>query len=515
MEPRNRLVRLAWLGVVSAGISGVFTPGLARAQGAQTEQVVGVEMPIDTSSQAEVMSVGRQAALPAAPDLPLEEPIDPRDYVCGSGDSFELRFWGKQNLIVRLTVDLDGHSFLPKIGKVPVAGKTLAAARTDILDRVGRYYPGLQSDLTLVKPRDFVVHIAGRVKRPGVHRSNPRMRLSSLLGHAGATGSIRRIEIRHRDGSTVKADLLRYARTGDTRHNPYVLDGDVIDIPDAEVEVDIAGPVNAPGHYELIATRDLSELLELAGGLKSSASRALPIRVTRRNPEERRSMIPVAFEAGGRVPNLALQDDDQIVVPSSSELDRSVSLVGAVVGADPADPATTIKRLGYVGGDTVRSLIERAGGVTVSADLDNAYIKREGEPLQRIDLEKLLVRRDFTADRPITVGDTIVVPFKRRSIMVEGAVVRAGTFQFNPRFGVREYVESAGGATRYAQGQGDIRVIGTNGKSRRFAADLVVQPGDTIVVPERNFSRSEVVQLVMSGAGLVLSSVALAYALTR
>jgi polysaccharide biosynthesis/export protein len=495
----------------------VLTPGLAGAQGAadQGDQIVGVEMPIDGSGAAEVMSVGRQAAMPGAADLALEEPIDPKDYVCGSGDAFELRFWGRQNLVVRLTVDLDGHAFIPKIGKVAVAGKTLASARTAILETVGRHYPGLQSDLTLIRPRDFVVHVAGRVKRPGVHRANPRMRLSALLGNAGGSaGSTRRIEIRHRDGTTVTADLLLYARTGDTRHNPYLLDGDVVDVPDAEVQVEIAGPVRAPGRYELIATRDLAELLELAGGLRSSASRALPIRVTRRSSEERKSMIKVPFE-GGRMPNLALQDDDQIAVPSTSELDRSVSLVGAVVGADPADPATTIKRLTYVEGDTVRSLIERAGGVTVAADLENAYIKRDGAELEKLDLERLLIRRDFTADRPITIGDTIVVPFKRRSIVVEGAVVRAGAFQFNPRFGVREYVESAGGATRFAKSQGDIRVIGADGKSRRFAGDVAVQPGDTIVVPERNFSRSEVVQLVMSGAGLVLSSVALGYALTR
>jgi hypothetical protein len=80
---------------------------------------------------------------------------------------------------------------------------------------------------------------------------------------------------------------------------------------------------------------------------------------------------------------------------------------------------------------------------------------------------------------------------------------------------VREYVSNAGGATRYARSERDIRVIGADGRSRAFEPRLVIQPGDTIVVPERNFSRSEVVQLLMSGAGLVLSSVALGYALTR
>ncbi len=50
---------------------------------------------------------------------------------------------------------------------------------------------------------------------------------------------------------------------------------------------------------------------------------------------------------------------------------------------------------------------------------------------------------------------------------------------------------------------------------RSFSDDLKVRPGDTIVVPERNFSRAEIVQLVMSGAGPVLSAAALTYAVSQ
>jgi protein involved in polysaccharide export with SLBB domain len=100
-------------------------------------------------------------------------------------------------------------------------------------------------------------------------------------------------------------------------------------------------------------------------------------------------------------------------------------------------------------------------------------------------------------------------------VLIEGAVVRAGTIQFNPRFGVREYLASAGGTTRYAQDEDEIRLFGADGKVRPFSPDLRVRPGDTIVVPERNFSRAEVVQLVMGGVGIALSAAALTYAATR
>ncbi len=266
-------------------------------------------------------------------------------------------------------------------------------------------------------------------------------------------------EVRRRRGEPTVADLLLYKRTGETRYNPYLLDGDVIRVPKPGPTAAISGPLRDPGRYELVATRDLAELIELAGGLKNSVSRTLPIRIVRRNRHERSTTIRLRFTAGGQAPNAHLRDDDQVIVPSTNELEQSITLVGAVTGADPADPATTIKRLQYVEGDTVRTLVERAGGVTVGADLENAYIRRDGDRLQPVNLEALLIRRDFRADRPVRMGDTIVVPFKRSSVVVEGAVVRAGSYQFNPHFGIREYLASAGGPTRYAQDADDIRLI--------------------------------------------------------
>jgi protein involved in polysaccharide export with SLBB domain len=482
----------------------------------QDEQVVGVALPIDSVDEPEVMTTGRRGAVAAGTDLPLEEPLDPLTYICGSGDAFELRFWGRQNLSIRVSVDLEGSAFIPKIGNIRVAGKTLAESRSLILAEVRRYYPGLHMDLSLVKPRHFIVHVVGEVKKPGVYRSNPRERLSALMARVGdPSGSIRRIEIRHRDGKTSRADLLLYSRTGQSAQNPYLLDGDVVTVPRPELEVAIHGPVRHPGRYELIATRDLAELIHVAGGLETSASHTLPIEVTHRDRQERRVTRRLAFDRGGRAPNIKLGDDDEVVVPSDKELDRTVMLMGAVLGADQADPATTIKRMSFSEGDTVRSLVERAGGVTVSADLANSYIRRAGKKMEPVDLEALLVRRDFSADRQVAVGDVVVIPFRRRSVTVEGAVVRAGAFQFDPRMGLEEYLASAGGPTRYAQDPDEIRIIGANGRSRHFSRGLQVQPGDTIVVPERHFSRSEVVQLVMSGAGIVLSAVALSYSLSR
>jgi len=228
----------------------------------------------------------------------------------------------------------------------------------------------------------------------------------------------------------------------------------------------------------------------------------------RKNDQERESQIDVPYPKED-IPQLLLHVDDTVLVPGVSELQRTVLLVGAVAGAVPTDEATHLRRLPFVEKETVRALIERAGGVGPGADLVESYIMKKDATQVPVDLEALLVRRDFTADKAIEMGDSLVVPYKRRSVLVEGAVFRPNAYPFNPKFNARDYVSGAGGETRFAQALENAKLITPNGKEKPFTDGLKVNPGDTIVVPERNFSRSEVVQLLMGGVGILLSGAAL------
>lgn len=471
-----------------------------------------------TGPNAEVMGGEVAATSTVLPPISLERPVDPSTYVCGPGDVFELEFWGQQNFRLRITVDLEGRTFISKVGFVTVAGKTLSAVRTEVKKLVRRDYPGLQFDLTLVSPRTFLVHVVDNVKQPGTYPAHAMDRVSNVLARPAITGSRRRIAIHHRDGTNATADLVMYELTGDTAYNPYVLDGDVIAVPFAENVVTIEGAVRRPGTYELVKSKDMTELLDLAGGLKPSVARSLPVRITRRGQDQHTAFIELPFQ-GDRPANAQLQDDDQVFVSGADELQRSVLLIGAVTGADPLDTATTSKRLPYVDGDSVRTLIERAGGIRAPGDLQRSYISRPRPhavpELIPVDLEALLVRRDLKADKKVLIGDTLVVPPMQYSVLVEGAVARPGLYPFNPRFGLAEYVAHAGGRTRTAQDLDDAKLIDPDGATHGFRRGMKPGPGDAILIPERNFSRAEIVQIVIAGAGLVLSGVAITLAATR
>jgi protein involved in polysaccharide export with SLBB domain len=479
----------------------------------------GVTIPVGIPDHPEVLGAESSATSTIAAPVSLEQPVDANTYICGPGDLFELNFWGKQNFRVRMAADLEGRAFISKVGFVDVAGKKLADVRKDIKKRVRENYPGLQFDVTLISPRSFLVHVVANVKQPGTYGTNPFERVSAIVSRAGGvTGSRRRISIKHRNGDTITADLLLYELTGDVSYDPFVLDGDIITVPAPTLEITISGEVRRPGQYELVGSKDIAEAIEVAGGLTNKVAWQLPITVIRSNDRQQAAVHEVRF-SGKRPPSESLVDGDQVVIKSSDELQPMVMVIGAVINADKIDAAETIKRLPYIKGDTVKSLIERAGGLRPTGDLRRAYITRArpkaAAEIIQIDLEALFVRRDLSADKPVSLDDTIVIPPLQYSILIEGAVARPGVYNFNPQFGVPQYLAHAGGLTRTARDMDEVRLIDSDGVTRPYKAGVHLNPGEAILVPERNFTRGEIAQLVLAGAGLLLSGIAITVAATR
>jgi polysaccharide export outer membrane protein len=466
--------------------------------------------------------------------MPVDEPIDPARYVLGPNDVLELHFWGVENFRLRVVVDLEGRGFVPKVGYLILQGKTLAQAQVMLKDSVARYFPKLGFGVTLAEPRTFLVQVVDDVAKPGSYPARAIERVATLITRAGGFGpnaSRRRIEVKRRDGTVLTADLLLYAITGDVKHNPYVLDGDAIRVPFQTLVATIAGAVNRPGRYELVGSSDLAELVDVAGGLTPGATTGLPVQVVRRAPEEKLTRLTFDFAPDGALPAVAMTREDSVWIPAFTELQQSVTITGALAGvaatAGTAGTTTAIavsgaggntaanstnddggatRRLPFAQGDTVRSLLERVGGAGPLADLKGAYILRNNQAIP-VDLYALVMLRDLKADKPVELGDTIVVPFRRPNILIEGAVFKPGPYPYNPTYNVEQYLALAGGPNRFAQSTDNVYMVTPNGETKEFAPDLKVEPGSSLVVPERNFSRSEVVAIILAGAGLLLSAV--------
>jgi protein involved in polysaccharide export with SLBB domain len=156
-------------------------------------------------------------------------------------------------------------------------------------------------------------------------------------------------------------------------------------------------------------------------------------------------------------------------------------------------------------------VLDRAGGLGPLADFDGAYLQR-GVKKVPLDLRALVMMRDQTADRPVELGDTLVVPFKRRSIRVSGAVFAPGYYPHNPDFTIDEYVGLAGGPNRAGRKVSAARIIGPDGELRDYDRRLRLEPGSQIIIPERNFSPPEIVQILISTASVLVSGIAVVLA---
>lgn len=95
-------------------------------------------------------------------------------------------------------------------------------------------------------------------------------------------------------------------------------------------------------------------------------------------------------------------------------------------------------------------------------------------------------------DLALENGDTIYVPRRPNTVTVVGAVFQQNTFIYRPRRSLSDYVKLAGGVSVTAE-ESEIYVIRADGSAQSGqtsgwfsgVGDAKINPGDTIVVPEK------------------------------
>lgn len=303
--------------------------------------------------------------------------------------------------------------------------------------------------------------------------------------------------------------------------------------------VEIRGAVRYPGIYPLAKGSTIQDLIVAGGGLRESAYQ-FTAELSRVNAQQgkfeidHQSLDLAQILAGHRQFNLALQSKDRVNIFTKPEWreDYSIELQGEVVF-----PGTyTFRR-----GETIKDVIERAGGLTQYAYPEGAIFSRESLRQQEAERMKLINRQlrqeiasltlrrqsntaRFTtspsealaiADQLDTVEpigrlvinlpeimageqdydillenrDSLYIPPLRNIISVIGEVQFSSSHQFNHRLTLEEYLNKAGGPKRQADIQ-RMYVIRANGsvmmpnRSYWFSRQREeLKPGDTIVVP--------------------------------
>jgi polysaccharide export outer membrane protein len=222
-------------------------------------------------------------------------------------------------------------------------------------------------------------------------------------------------------------------------------------------KVFVAGEVPRPGQYALKADRRLLALLGDIGPLGENVGHEV---IVVRPP------LPATPAGGPPAPEVPTPDD-AVLFPAEAEAAaaRAAETVAATTEApapaDDAPPASTgIPGLPFVapGSEVFRvSLLEL----------------QSGNPEKNIALK---------------AGDTVFFP-RASQVYVMGSVTRPGPYRFQEGMTVLQALTLAGGATaRGSAGRTKlVRIVNGKKVERKAKATDLVQPEDTLVVPERFF----------------------------
>jgi len=331
-------------------------------------------------------------------------------------------------------------------------------------------------------------------------------------------------------------------------------------------KVTILGEVMKPGEYPLALNMTVSDLLRLAGGFTLSAFREDAIVSSYVVQSGRSVQIQVdkvdlrRIAEGDSSADLVLKPGDSVSIRQMSgwkDIGASVMLTGEVQfpGA-----------YGITPGERLSSVIRRAGGFlpeafpraavferrqirelndqarraiirkieitpnpvkvteTSGPNSELAFEEKKKEMLNALkDQEasgRLVIRisadlsewENTPSDLQLRAGDSLSIPKQPGFVMVTGQVNNGTALIYAPGKSVGAYLKMAGGPTRSADTkelyviQASGRVIGKDsGRTFRSVQDVLVSPGDTIVVPEKIMVESQTWKNVLSTAQFITS----------
>ena len=245
-----------------------------------------------------------------------------------------------------------------------------------------------------------VVYLEGHVFRPGKYEWTPGMRLRDVLTSYDALqpqpntdrGEIERL-VPPALHPTIISFHLGKMLAGDDTENIQLTQYDTIRVfrwDERSLQtVTVSGMVFDPNQYRLIPEMRVSDLIEAAGGLRKNAYHRTAESTRRHVSQEGMATEKIDLDlrralAGDPEQNILLRDYDYLVVRPIPELRFGQT---ADIQGEVRFPSTyPIRR-----GETLSSVIERAGGYTERAYLKGAVFTRESaKDIQRRRLDQLI-----------------------------------------------------------------------------------------------------------------------------
>ena len=437
-----------------------------------------------------------------ANELPIDVPVGP-DYVLGPGDSLAVNIWGSVSNRLTEVIDRQGEITLPEAGTIAINGMTIARAQNAIQAALNTQYRDVHVEISLGRVRTVRVYVVGDVQRPGAYDvSSLSSPLNALYAAGGPTsrGSLRILR-QYRGTELVREiDLYDFLLKGVRSDVERLLPGDTLMVPPVGPEVTVEGMVHHPAIYDLNGEQNLSQVLNLAGGVLASAS-LKEVKVQRLVAHESRTMLDLQLsgdmaQVEKELAAFKVQRGDDVVIAQILPYNKSaVFLEGHVYrpGMYPYRDGITIGDLVRSYQDVLPEPSDQAELVrlvppdyhpeTTPFNLRAALMGNDSFPLQPFDLIRVYGR--YEIDAPM--------------VRIEGDVQKPGPYPMSRGMTVARLVNMAGGFLRSAyrdtadvssyQVQNGQRVLVNHSEvalekalNGDASADVTLQPGDVVSI---------------------------------
>ena len=206
--------------------------------------------------------------------IPMDVPAGP-DYVVGPGDGLSIDMWGGVSQRIFRVVDREGRVSLPEVGPVLVSGKSLGDVQAHLQETLRTQFREVSAAVSLTKLRTIRVYEVGDIANPGAYDiSSLSTPLNALFVGGGPTqrGSLRIVKHYRGDQLVQVVDLYDLLLHGVRSGLQQLENGDSVLVPPVGPQVTVEGMVRRPAIYELKDEKNLSSVLELAGGLLPTAT---------------------------------------------------------------------------------------------------------------------------------------------------------------------------------------------------------------------------------------------------
>jgi len=316
-------ILLCAAGLVSAQIFG-STNTQGNTQGYQSPSSIST-VPSGTTLGSSLSSTFPNISANAV--LAMASP----DYPVSPGDIYSLSFTrASQKETISLLVEGDGTINAGFLGRIQTAGMKFVELRDMLQKKIEASYPNSNPSLIIVSTGLFPVTIRGEVTTLGMEQAWGLSRLTEVLKpYLTPYSSRRNVKIISKDGSSRTYDLFKAERYGDMSQNPLLRPGDIIEVKKAARIVTLSGSVRKPGSYELLEMEGLKDLVQVYGEGFLETARTNSLILTHRA----RADLPLSESqfcdfASGLLPQLF--DGDMVHVPSQEELLPVIYVEGAI-----------------------------------------------------------------------------------------------------------------------------------------------------------------------------------------